>query len=198
MGDLEVFEREAKDQLSYHESQDYSLYEPRFQQIVKWIKLIKAKTILDICSSWGYFIYYINQNLPLLTVHGLDSSPTKIDWCKNKGQVIISGDLRTLEPSDFAGSIYDLVVLSDNLGYFENPLEIAKKVSVWGKFVILTTPIYPDNEIEKQLSGGLWKSYTTTEDHFKIGELVGRMVELTTIIDKRNGNSWTCSLMEVK
>lgn len=189
---LEVFEQEAKDQLSYHESQDYSLYEPRFQQIVKWIGLIHPENVLDICSSWGYFLSYLHKRSPFLTVHGLDSSLTKVDYCRTKGQTIIHADLRVEEPTQ----VYDVVIFSDNLGYFPDFIEIAQKVAKWGKYTIFTTPIFESGKIQEQLDMGLWKSYIQPDDHYEIGARIGKVVDYCIITCPVYGNKWTCSLVK--
>ena len=191
---LYIFEQEAQQQLYTHESQNYSLYEPRFNQMMKWTQLIKPKIVLDLFSSWGYFIKCLNEQFPSIIAHGLDGSLTKVEYCSNKEQTVIQGDIRTMEPTQ----VYDLVYFSDNLIYFPDPIYIGQKVAKWGKYVIFTTPLYSnEDDVQVLAIDGLLQSYPQPETLFEIASLIGKMVEYTTIMSPTFGVRWACSLIEV-
>lgn len=160
---------------------------------MKWTLLLKPSLVLDMFSSWGYFISYITELFPNITTHGFDGSITKVEYCRKKGQTIIYGDVRVVEPT----KVYDLVYFYDNLGYFDNPIEIAQKVAKWGQYVIFTTPIFESGKIQIELDGGLWKSYIKPEDHYEISGHIGKMVDYEIVTCSITENKWTCSLIKV-
>ena len=188
----EIYEEEAKEQLSYHEKQDYSLHAPRFDMLLKWTGNVEHFHSLDVGCGWGYFMELVQFQYPGMWVEGVDISPTKVNYGRLKGLHITLGDVREWEPE--SRWPFDLVYCSEFLEHFDYPVEMAKRVAVWGKHIIFTTPIYSKDE---ERVSGLHLSYVPMETHQEIALLVGKMLKSEIVQSPTSGISWACSLVKV-
>ncbi|MBS0186057.1 MAG: class I SAM-dependent methyltransferase [Proteobacteria bacterium] len=147
--------------------EDMVLYSPISRHINRWIlKLIhlmpeKPKTIVEVGCGNGKLLTYLHKKLNMVTYSGSDISEVGIQQCKEK---FPSGDFLHQDLTKVENpfhKIFDLCICSEVIEHLEDDQAAFESFSLMGRYVILTVPAGPLDEMSKGM--GHYRHYSGEE-----------------------------------
>lgn len=97
------------------------------QALKKDEKFKKRKvTLLDVGCGSGVFLEFLNTNIDFIKTIGIDSTPSSIEACKNKGIEAVCSKLSEFKPS--VGDSIDIVTMWHVLEHVSDPVDLINEV----------------------------------------------------------------------
>jgi 2-polyprenyl-3-methyl-5-hydroxy-6-metoxy-1,4-benzoquinol methylase len=164
-------------------------YERFVQQLVACITVIAPRTVLDVGCGKGVVTYAARQQLPQLTITGVDINRTGLVTAQqlNPGYDVVAGDIHLLP---FPDNLFDLIVCTEVLEHLECPhLAITELQRVGKHALLLSVPHEPYFRLGNLFSGHYLSSWGNYPEHRQLWTKAQFICEVSRFLTVRQ--VWT-------
>lgn len=156
--------KESQDKVKYNNFFKQLLINNFLGEVVKNIKVLKARNLVDVGCGEGYPEAFFLKRLPYLRITGLDLNNDYLKQARKKNPKVkyLKRDIFKL---DFEPETFDLAVVLEVLEHLKNPLKAIGQVKKVSKKTIFSVPHEPWFSLMSLLSGSYLKSLGRHPEH---------------------------------